>query len=145
VLTLTRTTPHPRKKKKQRRRAKYLSSVCVRAACICANLSRWCTSFMAIIWRSLWPPGHAGEPLQRILVTQELLDDLHGFWRPVLANPGAAWLTREQWTCAPLGDGRAVEHHVSSSDASGRWGAGGISEPGRASRGSGRQRRSPCT
>ena len=94
----------------------------------CTILSRWCTSFMAVIWRSLWPPGHTGEPPQSIVVGHDLLEDLTKFWKPVLADPGAPWLRRSQWASAPIGHARATEHHVSSSDASGHFGAGGMSE-----------------
>uniref|UniRef100_A0A7S0XCH3 PHD-type domain-containing protein n=1 Tax=Mantoniella antarctica TaxID=81844 RepID=A0A7S0XCH3_9CHLO len=94
----------------------------------CTMLSRWCTSFMAVIWASLWPPGCGGAPPQSVIISQTLLDDLADFWQPVLADPGAPWLRRSQWTLVPIGDARVTEHHVSASDASGNYGIGGISE-----------------
>jgi len=94
----------------------------------CTILSRWCTSFMANIWATLWPQGGGCAPPLTITVTKELLDDLVQFWLPVLAKPGSAWLRRSQWSCTPIGDARATEHHVSASDASGNYGIGGISE-----------------
>ena len=96
----------------------------------CTQLSRWCCVFMTSIWRALWPPGTTGEPPSRVTVTRELLDDLRGFWQVVLRNPEAAWLRRSQWSCLAIGEARAHEHFISSSDASGRWGTAGISEWG---------------
>ena len=94
----------------------------------CAQLSRWAAVFLTEIDAAMFPPGCGMTPPHRCKLTAEMMADIKTFWMRFLAEKDAPWLVLRQWSTLPKEEAIAFTHFVSSSDASGRWGAGGVTE-----------------
>ena len=92
----------------------------------CAQLSRWASIFLPEIDAALYPPGWKGQPPQTCVLGEALITDLKDFWLQFLGTENAPWLVRSQWSTLPAAEAMTHAHYVQVSDASGRWGAGGV-------------------
>ena len=92
----------------------------------CAQLSRWASVFLPELDAAMYPPGWKGTPPQTCQISEALRADLNEFWLVFLGTKEAPWLVRSQWSTLPTHRAIEHEHYVSVSDASGHWGAGGV-------------------